>query len=133
MGELADGAVGIIGAGGSGILAATALRRRGIPFELLEARDGVGGTWRYDPEGTGSAAYASLVMNTSKLATSPRALRISGPPWQYAKREEMQHYMERLVDEQELRGDIRLNWRVQAARPNDRGWTLVSSGAEERS
>src|SRR5204863_8853367 len=66
---------GIIGAGGSGILAATALRRRGIPFELLEARDGVGGTWRYDPDGTGSAAYASLVMNTSKLATSPRALR----------------------------------------------------------
>ena len=127
------GVVGIIGAGGSGILAATALRRRGIPFELLEARDGVGGTWRYDPDGTGSAAYASLVMNTSKLATSPRALRIPGPPWQYAKRAEMGDYMERLVDDQDLRRDIRLNWRVEEARPNDTGWTLVSTAAEERS
>jgi dimethylaniline monooxygenase (N-oxide forming) len=133
MGGLADGTVGIIGAGGSGILAATALHRREVPFELLEARDGVGGTWRYDPEGTGSAAYESLVMNTSKLATSPRALRIPGPPWRYAKRAEMQNYMERLVDKQELRGDIRLNWRVQEARPDAGGWTLVSTDAEERS
>ena len=60
-------AVGVIGAGGSGVAAATALQRAGIDFEVLEARDGVGGTWRYDPEGDGSACYASLVANTSKL------------------------------------------------------------------
>jgi len=131
--ERTGGVVGVIGAGGSGILTATALRRRGIPFELLEARDGVGGTWRYDPEGTGSAAYASLVMNTSKLATSPRARRIPGPPWHYAKRAEMGDYMERLVDDQDVRRDIHLNWRVEEARPTDTGWTLVSTAAEERS
>jgi cation diffusion facilitator CzcD-associated flavoprotein CzcO len=68
--------VGVIGAGGSGILAAAYLRRRGVPAELLEARDGVGRTWHYDPDGTGSAAYDSLVMNTSRLATSPAAMRV---------------------------------------------------------
>ena len=90
--------VGVIGAGGSGILAATYLRRNQIPFELLEARDGIGGTWHYDPDGDGSAAYDSLVMNTTKLATSPAAMRIPGRPWHYAKRAEMKQYFERLVD-----------------------------------
>src|SRR5947207_15325743 len=101
--EGTGGVVGVIGAGGSGILAATALRRRGIPFELLEARDGVGGTCRYDPDGTGSAAYASLVMNTSKLATQPRARRLPGPPSQYPKRAELGGPLHRLVATQHLR------------------------------
>ena len=107
--------VGVIGAGGSGILAAAALRRRGISFEVLEARDGIGGTWRYDPEGNGSAAYDSLVMNTSKLATSPKAMRIPGAPWRYATRTEMQRYMERLVDKEDVRRHVRLNWPVGEA------------------
>jgi dimethylaniline monooxygenase (N-oxide forming) len=124
--------VGVIGAGGSGILAATYLRRRGIPFELLEARDGVGGTWRYDAEGTGSAAYDSLVMNTSKLATSPAAMRIPGRPWRYASRTEMHRYMERLADREELHEHVRLGWRVSEALPGPEGWTLRSEAGEQR-
>src|SRR5207248_11003283 len=108
-----EGVVGIIGAGGSGILAATGLRGRGIPLELLEARDGVGGTWRYDRDGTGSAAYAALVMNTSKLATSPRALRVAGPSWQYAKRAEMGDYVGRRDDENTCSLAICIDWRVE--------------------
>jgi dimethylaniline monooxygenase (N-oxide forming) len=124
--------VAVIGAGGSGILAASALRRRGIPFEVLEARDGIGGTWRYDPVGDGSAAYASLVMNTSKLATSPAAMRIPGAPWQYAKREEMLDYLERLADKEDVRGSVRLNWRVGEATPDQAGWRLRATNGEER-
>lgn len=122
----------MIGAGGSGILAASCLRRRGIPFEVLEARDGVGGTWRYDREGDGSAAYDSLVMNTSKLATSPAVMRIPGGPWQYASRSEMQRYMERLVDREGIRERIHLGWRVRQAVPDAEGWTLRSDGGAER-
>ena len=73
----------MIGAGGSGILAATALTRAGLHVEICEARDGVGGTWRYDPDGNGSACYASLVTNTIRLRTSPAAKRIPGRPWQH--------------------------------------------------
>lgn len=122
----------MIGAGGSGILAAAYLRRRGIPFELLEARDGVGGTWHYDPTGSGSAAYDSLVMNTSRLATSPAAMRIPGRPWRYAPRAEMKQYMERLVDSERLRERIRLRWRVSEAVPDAEGWTLRSDAGEQR-
>jgi dimethylaniline monooxygenase (N-oxide forming) len=132
MPSSADATVGVIGAGGSGILAATYLHRRGIPFELLEARDGVGGTWHYDPAGAGSAAYESLVMNTSKLATSPSALRIPGRPWRYATREEMKQYMERLVDRESLRERIRLGWRVSEAVPDADGWTLRNELGEAR-
>ena len=124
--------VGVIGAGGSGILAAAALRRGGISFEVLEARDGIGGTWRYDPEGNGSAAYDSLVMNTSKLATSPKAMRIPGAPWRYATRTEMQRYMERLVDKEDVRRHVRLNWPVGEAVADREGWTLRSSNSDER-
>jgi dimethylaniline monooxygenase (N-oxide forming) len=132
MPSSADAAVGVIGAGGSGILAATYLRRRGIPFELLEARDGVGGTWRYDAEGSGSAAYDSLVMNTSRLATSPAAMRIPGRPWRYASRAEMQQYMEQLVEREGLRERTRLSWRVTEAFPEADAWTLRNDHGEER-
>jgi dimethylaniline monooxygenase (N-oxide forming) len=132
MEEPADLPVGVVGAGGSGILAAAALRRRGIPFEVLEARDGIGGTWRYDPEGRGSAAYDSLIMNTSKLATSPKAMRIPGAPWQYATRSEMQGYMERLVDKEGVREHIHIKWPVREAVRDEAGWTLRSSNSDER-
>ena len=132
MPSAAGETVGVIGAGGSGILAATHLRRRAIPLELLEARDGVGGTWHYDPDGNGSAAYDSLVMNTTKLASSPAAMRIPGRPWHYAERAEMKRYLERLLDREGLREHVRLGWRVSHATPTAEGWTLRSDAGEER-
>ncbi|HUA73152.1 MAG TPA: NAD(P)/FAD-dependent oxidoreductase [Solirubrobacteraceae bacterium] len=132
MPSTAAATVGVIGAGGSGILAAAYLRRRGISFELLEARDAVGGTWHYDAEGTGSAAYDSLVMNTSRLSTSPAALRIPGRPWRYATRAEMQRYMERLVEREALREHVRLGWRVTQAVSGAEGWTLQSDAGEQK-
>jgi hypothetical protein len=68
----ADLPVAVIGGGGSGLLAAAALCRSGVAFELLEARPGIGGTWRYDETGTGSACYASLVANTSNALAKGR-------------------------------------------------------------
>ena len=132
MPSAAGETVGVIGAGGSGILAAVYLRRHQIPFEVLEARDGVGGTWHYASDGDGSAAYDSLVMNTTKLASSPAAMRIPGRPWHYAERAEMKRYLERLVDREDLRGYIRLAWRVSEAVPTAEGWTLRSDAGEDR-
>src|SRR3954468_14290035 len=109
--------VAVIGAGGSGLLTAAALRRAGIAFEVLEARDGVGGTWRIDEDGDGSACYESLVANTSKLRMSVGRRRIPGKPWQYAGHREMCAYLERFADDEDLRSAIRLNWRVESARP----------------
>ena len=127
--------VAVIGGGGSGLLAAAALRRAGVEFELLEARDGVGGTWRYDEHGASSACYESLVANTSKLRMAVGGRAIPGRPWEYARHAEMLAYLEELADAEDLRRSIRLGWRVEAARPSgedgDR-WALTSSDGETR-
>ncbi len=60
----------IIGAGGSGLAAAHALAEREIPFVIHEAREGLGGNWRYDPEPGRSSSYASLHTNTSRCEIS---------------------------------------------------------------
>src|SRR4051794_21492405 len=125
--------VAVIGAGGSGLLAAAALRRAGVEFELVEARDGVGGTWRYDERGDGSACYESLVANTSKLRMAVGGRAIPGRPWQYARHDEMLAYLERFADEEDLRRSITLGWRVEAARPEpEGGWALTNSDGETR-
>src|SRR4051795_8178711 len=123
--------VAVIGAGGSGLLVAAALRRAGAEFDLLEARDGVGGTWRYDERGDGSACYESLVANTSKLRMAVGGHAIPGRPWQYARHDEMLAYFERFADEEDLRRSIRLGWRLAEARPEpDGGWALTSAGGD---
>lgn len=122
--------IGVIGAGGSGLLAATALVREGLPVEIVEARAGVGGTWRYDPDGDGSACYASLVTNTSRLKTSPAVRRIPGRPWQYVPHAEMAAYFEDLTDRFELRQRLRLNWRVVKGAPDGTGWLLHNDDGE---
>jgi dimethylaniline monooxygenase (N-oxide forming) len=124
--------VAVVGGGGSGLLAAAALRRAGLPFEVLEGRDGIGGTWRYHENGHGSACYASLVANTSKFRMAFGGRRIAGRPWHYASHSEMLAYLERFADEEELRPHIRLGWHVAAARPENGGWTLSKDGGEER-
>jgi dimethylaniline monooxygenase (N-oxide forming) len=113
-------------------MAAAALRRAGVDFELLEARDGVGGTWRYDPDGEGSACYASLVTNTSKLKTSLAGRRIPGRPWGYAAHAEMLAYLEAVADGEHLRPHLRCGWRVERARREGEGWALTSAAGEER-
>jgi cation diffusion facilitator CzcD-associated flavoprotein CzcO len=82
MSERLSSPVAIVGAGGSGIAMATALKRAGVEFEVLEAREGIGGTWRYDPDGDGSACYRALVANTSKLRTQMGFRKMAGRPWE---------------------------------------------------
>lgn len=66
----------IIGAGSSGITAAKALQERGVPFDLLEMSDRVGGNWAIDNPNGVSSAYRSLHIDTSsgsrELARSDR-------------------------------------------------------------
>ena len=124
--------VAVIGAGGAGLLAAAALRRAGVAFEVLEARDGVGGTWRYDEDGSGSACYRSLVANTSKLRMSVGRKRIPGRPWEYASHTEMLAYLEDLARDEDLLPSIRFGWTVAGARQDDGRWTLVEKEGEER-
>jgi cation diffusion facilitator CzcD-associated flavoprotein CzcO len=124
--------VAVIGAGGSGLLAAAALSRSGVAFEVLEARRGIGGTWRYDESATGSACYASLVANTSKLRMSVGGRRIAGRPWQYAAHPEVLALLEGLASDAGLWPSVELGWPVASAEQDPEGWTLVSEDGERR-
>ena len=56
----------IIGAGCSGFTTAKRLQDYGIPFEMFEASDNIGGNWYYDNPNGMSACYKSLHIDTSK-------------------------------------------------------------------
>ena len=57
----------VIGAGPSGLTAAKNLAQRGIPVELLEREDDVGGNWYFGRPG--SSVYASTHLISSKRTT----------------------------------------------------------------
>lgn len=56
----------IIGAGSSGIAAAKKLQDAGIPFDVFEKSDRVGGNWVFGNRNGMSSAYRSLHINTSR-------------------------------------------------------------------
>ena len=56
----------IIGAGSSGIAAAKVFTDYGIPFDVLEKSDRVGGNWVFKNKNGMSSAYRSLHINTSR-------------------------------------------------------------------
>jgi NADPH-dependent 2,4-dienoyl-CoA reductase/sulfur reductase-like enzyme len=56
----------IIGAGSSGIATAKVLHGRGIPFDVYEVSDRVGGNWVFGNANGMSSSYRSLHINTSR-------------------------------------------------------------------
>lgn len=100
--------VAIVGCGFGGIAAAVKLKRAGIEnFTIYEKAEGVGGTWwvnRYP---------GAEVDVASHLYSYPFARR----DWTrtHARREELQQYLESVVDRYDLRRHIRLGTEVKAA------------------
>lgn len=116
----------VIGAGGAGLAAAHALQRRGIPFRVLEARDGVGGMWRHGE----TFAYDSLESNTSRYRTSFRAHRMPRRGKAFVHHTEFLGYLESFADRFGLRDRIDLGARVERAEPRDDTWEVTVAGRE---
>jgi 4-hydroxyacetophenone monooxygenase len=98
----------IVGAGISGLLTALKLKRAGLPFVILECNDEVGGTWfdnRYPGCGVDTPSYLY------SFSFFPRA-------WSrhFARRDELNTYLNDLTDHFGLRPYIRFGMRVHAAR-----------------
>lgn len=110
-----DFSVLIVGAGVSGMAVATALRRVGVPFTVVEKNAEVGGTWldnRYPGCGVDTPSY---LYSFSYL---PRE-------WStyFGKRDEVEDYLRSFADAQELRGHIRFGVELIAAEWNDHSAT----------
>lgn len=109
--------VAIVGAGFGGLGAAVALRRAGIDdLVILEAADGVGGTWRRN---TYPGAACDIQSHLYSFSFAPNK------SWSrtYARQPEILAYLESVADDFDLRRHLRLHTRVRTAAWNADTWS----------
>ncbi|MCB0941396.1 MAG: NAD(P)/FAD-dependent oxidoreductase, partial [Mycobacterium sp.] len=117
----------IVGAGFSGIGAAINLDKAGLgDYQIIEAGDGVGGTWYWN-------TYPGIAVDIPSF--SYQFSFEKSPDWTrtYAPGRELRAYAEHCVDKYGLRPRIRFGTKVLGARfdDDDNLWRLeLDSGAE---
>jgi cation diffusion facilitator CzcD-associated flavoprotein CzcO len=122
----------VIGAGITGIYQLFRAREAGFSALLLEAGDGVGGTWfwnRYPGARFDSESYTYAYLFSKEL--------FEDWEWQehFAEQPEIERYLNHVVDRFDLRRHVRLGARVTSAVYDDSSgkWTVVTrDGAERR-
>lgn len=115
----------IIGAGESGLCMGIKLLALGIPFEIIEKNDTVGGTWYEN-------AYPGCGVDTPN-----HFYQYSFEPnhdWSrhFSPRQELWQYLERCADKYDLRRHIRFNTEVTEATFDETGslWRITLDGKE---
>jgi cation diffusion facilitator CzcD-associated flavoprotein CzcO len=122
----------VVGAGISGIYQLYRAREAGFSVDLLEAGDGVGGTWywnRYPGARFDSESYTYAYLFSKELFEEWQ--------WQehFAAQPEIERYLNHVVDRFDLRRHMRFGQRVTAAVWDDPSatWTVtVADGTERR-
>jgi 4-hydroxyacetophenone monooxygenase len=99
----------IIGAGLAGVCAAIRLAEAGIPYTIIEKNDNVGGTWL---ENTYPDCRVDVANHFYSYSFEPN------PDWSdfYARRDELEAYVERCADKYGVRPKIRFETEVVSAR-----------------
>ncbi len=115
--------VAVIGAGFSGIAAGVALQRQGITdFTIFDGSPGVGGTWRHNRY---PGAEVDLESHIYSFSYAPA-------DWSrtYARRGELQGYLESVADRFGLRRHLALNEKVESVTwEDDRGEYLLTTSS----
>lgn len=115
----------VVGAGFAGVYQLYKAREAGMAVRVLEAGDGVGGTWFWN-------RYPGARCDVESLDYSYSFSRELEEEWawseRYAPQAEILRYINHVVDRFELRGNIQLETRVSSARYDaDRAiWSVVS-------
>src|SRR5215470_19370943 len=115
--------VAVIGAGFSGIAAGVALKRRGTTdFVMFDGAPGVGGTWWHNRY---PGAEVDLESHVYSFSFAPA-------DWSrtYARRHELQRYLESVVDAFGLRRHLVLNEKVESVTwADDRGEYVITTSS----
>jgi cyclohexanone monooxygenase len=122
----------VVGAGFAGIYQLYKAREMGLSVRVLEAGDGVGGTWFWN-------RYPGARCDVESLDYSYSFSRELEEEWvwseRYAPQAEILRYIEHVVDRFGLRDGIQLNARVASAVFDDERllWTVRTEAGRSRS
>ncbi|WP_439517384.1 flavin-containing monooxygenase [Hydrogenophaga sp.] len=119
----------IVGAGFAGLYQLYRARRMGLSVKLLEAGDGVGGTWYWN-------RYPGARCDVESLDYSYSFSEELQQEWnwseRYAPQAEILRYINHVADRFDLRKDIQLETRVASANFDDASarWTVITEAGE---
>jgi dimethylaniline monooxygenase (N-oxide forming) len=115
----------IIGAGSSGIAAASVLHARGIDFDCFEVGSRVGGNWRYQNDNGMSSAYRSRQLMEFRSFPMPETLPDYPSHWQIAE------YFDSFVDHFGFRDRITFRTEVVKVEPVGSGYDVTLRSRDE--
>jgi putative flavoprotein involved in K+ transport len=112
----------IVGAGAGGLAVAAELRRRGLPFELLEQADAIGASWR--------ARYDSLRLHTARPLSGLPGVPVPRRYGPWVSRDDLVTYLEDYA----ARFDLAPRFGISASRieRRDGRWTVHTSAGRLR-
>jgi cyclohexanone monooxygenase len=124
----------VVGAGFAGLHALHSLRESGYRVVVLEAGDGVGGTWYWNRY---PGSRCDVVSIDYSYTFSEELYREWSWSERYAQQPEIERYLNWVADRLDLRRDIRFGTRVVSATYDeaDPGWTVgteIAGGHGER-
>lgn len=130
--SLASAPVGIIGAGPGGLSAAVALKSRGIPFEVVDAGDRIGGIW--DIERAETPMYEAAHFISSRTMSGFHGFPMPSDYPDYPRHDQILRYIQAYAAHHDLAGAITLRTRVERATPRAGaiGWDVRLSTNEVR-
>jgi cation diffusion facilitator CzcD-associated flavoprotein CzcO len=123
----------VIGAGPGGLVAARWLAELGIPFDLVERQQDVGGIWDIDAPGT--PMYESAHFISSKTLSAFRDLPMPESYPDYPSHRQVLAYLRAYADRHRLRERIEFGIEVKSVRTDGERpeWTVeLATGASRR-
>lgn len=116
----------IIGAGPVGLAMAAALKRRGIPFDLVDAGSGVGGNWLH-------GVYRTAHIVSSKKATEYTDYPMPADYPDFPSADQMLAYLTAFAKDRGLLASAEFNKKVASAAPDSASrWKVKFEDGEER-
>jgi hypothetical protein len=122
----------VIGAGPGGLVAARWLAELGLPFDLVERQQDVGGIWDIDAPGT--PMYESAHFISSKTLSAFRDLPMPESYPDYPSHRQVLAYLRAYADRHRLRERTEFGTEVKSVQPDGEGaeWTVDLATGESR-